>query len=1140
MRSFLLIFLACAATTTFGQTIEAMQKNLNQLKTDQLIVDRDQAQKVKEFASKNNIPITYTDDFRTTLLVGIDDSGIPIFLSTDNEKAAITTGVVKLRNDGPLGLNLEGSGVKLGVWDGGKVAHVEYNNRVLSTEGATNDSHATHVTGTILASGINPAAKGMAPKATIVSFDFNNALSEMASLAKPDQSSIVLSNHSYGFVTGWDCTVNPCQWRGNPAISSQEDYRFGFYSSTTRSWDVIANNAPYYLMIKSAGNDRSPGSGAIYPADCNGGTGYDCIEEQAAAKNIFTIGAVNAVLNYTDASSVVMSSFSGWGPTDDGRIKPDIVADGVNVFSTLLNDSYGNLSGTSMSSPNATGSLTLIQELYKKLNGGNLMLSSTLKALSIHTAKEAGAFPGPDYNFGWGLLDVESAAKLLLKRDDQNVYIKELVLKDGEVFNLTLLPKANQRITATLVWNDPAGTPTPASLDPTTLMLVNDLDMRLIDNSGVQQFPWSLNPETSALGQAATRADNFRDNVEKIEFENPEERSYTLRINSKRLLVGGSQQFSLVVSYVSVNTTPTTLYWVGGNGDWNDSGHWSLTSGGGSAGVIPSLESNVVFDQRSFDLPGTVNFASDGSCRSLLLLSSSSKVGIALNSKTLNIGGDFIAADSAFALVNEGTFAFSNGSGTASRVNLNNSNFNAANFLFDGASFLMNGTARVGTVKLIRGTLDMSNSVFTIRNLLAEGNLQKTLNFKSSKILGVSKFAFNTLNNSTLVSDSVSLSPQSPSAQFVLQGVYLKGTVNVKGALDIVGENRFFKVEVDGTINVSGNNSFDNSLFRPGSTLNLSNNATLALSKNTVMTGTSSSKIVLSSDGLARVNFEGSYKLCFDHLTISNVGISGSAIINAGTNSQLTNSSNWVQDDCQNVLFPDFDWNYPCVGSLTGFSDRSQGLITSYSWDFGNPTVVTTGNNLKNTFATFKATGNYTVQLTISNSKYSKSIQKLVSIRSNDLLENEIVINNLNLFSKQFAPTYQWMKDGTAIAGATLRTYPYNGSPGVYSIVTSNETCNRQSSLLLITSVADDSLMRDSMISFYPNPAQNSVTIENSLFADATKAAIYNLEGQVLLQIDLRSGDNSLDVSNLPSGIYVISINGKGNFVHKQKLIILK
>jgi hypothetical protein len=58
-----------------------------------------------------------------------------------------------------------------------------------------------------------------------------------------------------------------------------------------------------------------------------------------------------------------MSSFSAWGPTDDGRIKPDIVADGVNVVSSTnasLTTSYGSFSGTSMASPNAAGSLFLL------------------------------------------------------------------------------------------------------------------------------------------------------------------------------------------------------------------------------------------------------------------------------------------------------------------------------------------------------------------------------------------------------------------------------------------------------------------------------------------------------------------------------------------------------------------------------------------------------------------------------------------------------------------------------------------------------------------------------------------------------------------------------------------------------------
>jgi len=108
---------------------------------------------------------------------------------------------------------------------------------------------------------------------------------------------------------------------------------------------------------------------------------------------------------------VVANSFSSWGPTDDGRIKPDIVADGVSVYSTLAtNDSsYGYLNGTSMAAPGASGSLLLLQELsYKLIN--KPIRAATVKALAIHTANEAGLNPGPDYKFGWGLLNTSEAA----------------------------------------------------------------------------------------------------------------------------------------------------------------------------------------------------------------------------------------------------------------------------------------------------------------------------------------------------------------------------------------------------------------------------------------------------------------------------------------------------------------------------------------------------------------------------------------------------------------------------------------------------------------------------------------------------------------------------------------------------------
>lgn len=90
--------------------------------------------------------------------------------------------------------------------------------------------------------------------------------------------------------------------------------------------------------------------------------GFDCIGQEEVTKNILTVGAVKEVLDYQEPDNVKMSSFSCWGPCDDGRIKPDIVGKGVDVYSTYdgSNSDYGVSQGTSFSSSNVTGSMVLL------------------------------------------------------------------------------------------------------------------------------------------------------------------------------------------------------------------------------------------------------------------------------------------------------------------------------------------------------------------------------------------------------------------------------------------------------------------------------------------------------------------------------------------------------------------------------------------------------------------------------------------------------------------------------------------------------------------------------------------------------------------------------------------------------------
>ncbi len=110
-------------------------------------------------------------------------------------------------------------------------------------------------------------------------------------------------------------------WRGDVSISTTTDYRFGFYDSRAAQYDAIAYNAPYYTIVKAAGNDRGESGGGPQGPD-GGVNGFDCIPTESVAKNIITVGAVQNVANYTQPSDVLMTSFSSWGPTDDGRIKP--------------------------------------------------------------------------------------------------------------------------------------------------------------------------------------------------------------------------------------------------------------------------------------------------------------------------------------------------------------------------------------------------------------------------------------------------------------------------------------------------------------------------------------------------------------------------------------------------------------------------------------------------------------------------------------------------------------------------------------------------------------------------------------------------------------------------------------------------
>jgi hypothetical protein len=525
---------------------------------------------------------TYKDGTHISLQ-GLDATGMPLYYITyNNTRAAATTRTDQLWTGGSLGLNLSGSGNsvtdKLGIWDGGRIreTHVELRGRIELKDGASKvNEHATHVAGTLIASGQNALAKGMAfGVKKLKAYDFNNDVSEMAEAAK---NNMLVSNHSYGSIAGWRYNTERkgtdedpfWEWWGNPEISGTEDYKFGFYDETAVNWDRIAYNAPYFLIVKSGGNNRAetgPEPGKPYfqrnkdgkftlvkerPASISSNNGFDGIATYGSAKNILTVGAVSPISGgYNQPSDVAISGFSSWGPTDDGRIKPDIVGNGVAVLSTGSDsdNAYKTLNGTSMASPNISGSLLLLQEHYANLNKGAVLRAATIKGLAIHTADEAGTAPGPDYVYGWGLLNAEKAANVITNAQQTHL-IRESTLAQSQTYRFDVVASGTGPLVVTIAWTDPEGTAQPltaSSLNSRTPRLVNDLDMR-VTNKNTTFLPWTLNPDKPE--QAAQRGDNIRDNVEQITIVNavPGE-TYTISISHKGTLQKGPQAYSLLVS----------------------------------------------------------------------------------------------------------------------------------------------------------------------------------------------------------------------------------------------------------------------------------------------------------------------------------------------------------------------------------------------------------------------------------------------------------------------------------------------------------------------------------------------------------------------------------------------------------------
>jgi subtilisin family serine protease len=464
----------------------------------------------------------------------------------------------------------DGAGVIAAVFDEGAVraTHQEFQSpagrvQVMTTK--PNHFHATHVAGTMAATGVSPfeKSKGMAPQLQLRSFDWDNDLVNLQSEAVADVS---VSNHSYGPAAGWDRDEQGIWfWWGDRAASTAEDSKFGKYSIENEQLDEVLHEHPHLLTVVAAGNDRSDGpitqpiqhyviaadpatgelfwqsTSELHQRDGFQQGGVDTVAGLGLSKNSVCIGAI---LDATSQGAPIeVTNFSSWGPTDDGRIKPDVVANGFQLFSTDSADdsAYLEISGTSMASPTAAGVATLLYQLFQNVHGRK-PLATEMKGLLIHTATDAGA-AGPDAVYGWGSINTLAAGRVI--KSERGLILPLQAINKGESKELRFA-SASEAIRVTVVWSDPPAPANVGTLDDATPTLQNNVDCMLVAPDGAKYFPYSL-VRTNPLLPATANGPNNVDNVEVIDAP-PATGAWTLQLNGTDFKVGTQQAVTVIVS----------------------------------------------------------------------------------------------------------------------------------------------------------------------------------------------------------------------------------------------------------------------------------------------------------------------------------------------------------------------------------------------------------------------------------------------------------------------------------------------------------------------------------------------------------------------------------------------------------------
>lgn len=486
----------------------------------------------------------------------------------------------------PYGLN--GKGTRVFIYDAGTVdeGHKTFDDgdgsRVKAIDQEPIADHPTHVAGTLAGDGSDDAnggtrGRGVAPAAQLFSagVEFqptpvgDEFVSNLGDFEKDYTSAvndfdIDVANNSIGLpVSGF---LDLCAPQGD----------YGAYGRAIDN--LVSGNDPEIhrpvILSWAVGNERGH-------QEC--GTDYETIGPPGCAKNIVGVGAIAS-------DGGAMTVFSGWGPCDDGSLKPTLVSPGcetgrvtgeLGIYSSVAggayqaDDGYNPWCGTSMAAPSVTGTIALLIQDWRKHGHGDSdqqPLPALVRAMLAHTVHDRGP-TGPDYEYGHGLLDAKDLIDLeraddgKLGNGDRPQWGTDEITKPLTVREYPLVVPADlPSLKATLAWDDPA----PAEF--ATKPLVNDLTLELISPLGDHFQAWVLDPAKPEL--PATRGVNKVDTLEQVVVDSPVQGNWIVRVTAASL-PEGPQSFGLVYSWqeqIADECTTNLSTFESGSGKWDLSG----------------------------------------------------------------------------------------------------------------------------------------------------------------------------------------------------------------------------------------------------------------------------------------------------------------------------------------------------------------------------------------------------------------------------------------------------------------------------------------------------------------------------------------------------------------------------------------